>query len=74
MSTPLPWTTAWVTGASSGIGREIAIRLARGGLVARLGNQESFRFQADAQSCSYGWLVVDNQYVNRRLRSARHGL
>lgn len=31
MSTPLPWTTAWVTGASSGIGREIAIRLARGG-------------------------------------------
>ena len=28
----LPWKTAWVTGASSGIGRELAIRLAIGGV------------------------------------------
>lgn len=28
----LPWKTAWVTGASSGIGRELALSLARGGV------------------------------------------
>lgn len=31
MTKSLPWKTAWVTGASTGIGREIAMRLARGG-------------------------------------------
>ncbi len=31
MTKSLPWKTAWVTGASTGIGREIALRLARGG-------------------------------------------
>lgn len=28
----LPWKTAWITGASSGIGRELALLLARGGV------------------------------------------
>lgn len=28
----LPWKTAWVTGASTGIGREIALKLASGGV------------------------------------------
>lgn len=28
----LPWKTAWVTGASSGIGREVALKLARSGV------------------------------------------
>jgi NAD(P)-dependent dehydrogenase (short-subunit alcohol dehydrogenase family) len=31
MTTTLPWKTAWVTGASSGLGREIALRLSAGG-------------------------------------------
>lgn len=31
MSASLPWRSAWVTGASSGLGREIALRLAAGG-------------------------------------------
>lgn len=31
MPATLPWKTAWITGASSGIGREIAIRLAAAG-------------------------------------------
>ena len=30
-STPLPWKSAWITGASSGIGFELALRLAAGG-------------------------------------------
>jgi short-subunit dehydrogenase len=28
----LPWTTAWITGASSGIGRELTLKLARHGV------------------------------------------
>lgn len=32
MSAPLPWRVAWITGASSGIGREVALRLARRGV------------------------------------------
>lgn len=32
MAQPLPWKTAWVTGASTGIGREIALELARRGV------------------------------------------
>lgn len=31
MTSKLPWKTAWVTGASSGLGRAIAVRLAEGG-------------------------------------------
>lgn len=31
MGTPAAWSTAWVTGASSGLGREIALRLAARG-------------------------------------------
>jgi NAD(P)-dependent dehydrogenase (short-subunit alcohol dehydrogenase family) len=30
---PLPWKTAWITGASSGIGRELALALARRGVT-----------------------------------------
>ena len=32
MSRPLPWKTAWITGASTGIGREIALQLAAAGV------------------------------------------
>ena len=32
MPTALPWKTAWVTGASTGIGREIALQLAAAGV------------------------------------------
>lgn len=32
MPKPLPWKTAWITGASTGIGRDIALRLAAGGV------------------------------------------
>ncbi|MFN4140552.1 SDR family NAD(P)-dependent oxidoreductase [Aestuariivirga sp.] len=32
MAGPLPWKTAWVTGASTGIGREIALQLAAAGV------------------------------------------
>jgi len=32
MNNPLPWKTAWITGASTGIGREIALQLAAKGV------------------------------------------
>jgi len=32
LSRPLPWKTAWITGASTGIGREIALQLAAAGV------------------------------------------
>jgi short-subunit dehydrogenase len=32
MTNPLPWKTAWITGASTGIGREIALQLAANGV------------------------------------------
>ena len=31
-SSARPWTTAWITGASTGIGREVALQLARAGV------------------------------------------
>jgi len=33
LTLPLPWQTAWITGASSGIGREIALQLADRGVT-----------------------------------------
>jgi NAD(P)-dependent dehydrogenase (short-subunit alcohol dehydrogenase family) len=33
MATDLPWKTVWITGASTGIGREIAIQLAQQGVT-----------------------------------------
>ncbi|MCA3572967.1 MAG: SDR family NAD(P)-dependent oxidoreductase [Aestuariivirga sp.] len=32
MAKPLPWKTAWITGASTGIGRDIALQLAEAGV------------------------------------------
>lgn len=32
MRNPLPWKTAWITGASTGIGREVALQLAAAGV------------------------------------------
>lgn len=32
MSKPLPWKTAWITGASTGIGRDVALQLAAAGV------------------------------------------
>ncbi len=37
----LPWKTAWVTGASTGIGREVALRLAKSGVQVAISARSS---------------------------------
>ncbi len=50
MALAVPWTTAWIIGASSGIGRQLAIDLARQGV--RVAVSARSRDALDALSCS----------------------
>lgn len=45
---PLPWKTVWITGASTGIGRELALRLARGGARVAVSARSADKLEAVA--------------------------
>lgn len=47
---PLPWQTAWITGASSGIGRELALRLAAAGCTVAASARSVDRLSALASA------------------------
>jgi short-subunit dehydrogenase len=51
MADALPWRTAWITGASTGIGREVAVQLARRGVrvIAAARSAEKLRQLASLQ-------------------------
>lgn len=42
---PKPWTTAWVTGASTGIGRELALQLARDGVRVAVSSRSADKLE-----------------------------
>lgn len=46
MAKPLPWKTAWVTGASTGIGREIVIQLAAAGVKVAASARSAEKLQS----------------------------
>jgi short-subunit dehydrogenase len=50
MTRPLPWKTAWITGASSGIGRQVAIDLARAGVRVAVSARSADKLDALALS------------------------
>lgn len=50
MSAPLPWLTVWVTGASTGIGREIALQLAAQGATVAVSARTAGKL-ADLAGC-----------------------
>jgi NAD(P)-dependent dehydrogenase (short-subunit alcohol dehydrogenase family) len=51
---PLPWKTAWITGASSGIGRTLALALAREGVVVAASARSREALQALASEAGAG--------------------
>ena len=46
MPDPLPWKTAWITGASTGIGREIVLQLAAAGVKVAASARSAEKLQA----------------------------
>jgi len=46
VSKPLPWKTAWITGASTGIGRDIALQLAAAGVKVAASARTADKLQA----------------------------
>jgi short-subunit dehydrogenase len=42
----VPWKTAWITGASSGIGRELALQLARDGVTVAVSSRSPDKLEA----------------------------
>jgi short-subunit dehydrogenase len=47
-STIAPWRVAWVTGASSGIGQEVALQLARSGVIVAISARSADKLNATA--------------------------
>ena len=80
MPTPLPWKTAWVVGASHGIGRAVALRLAAAGVsVAASARDETalaaLASEATGSVAAYPMDVTDPDGVETTLAAieADHG-
>jgi hypothetical protein len=54
---PLPWKTAWITGASSGIGRALALALAREGVVVAASARSRGALEALAAEAGTGRIL-----------------
>ena len=54
---PLPWKTAWITGASSGIGRALALALAREGVVVAASARSRGALEALATEAGSGRIL-----------------
>jgi short-subunit dehydrogenase len=50
MGDPLPWKVAWITGASSGIGREVAVQLAARGVKVAASARSADKLQSLGQN------------------------
>lgn len=48
----LPWKTAWITGASTGIGRDLALQLARQGVIVAVSARSQDKLEALAREQS----------------------
>ena len=46
MTKPLPWKTAWITGASTGIGRDVALQLAAAGVKVAASARSAEKLEA----------------------------
>jgi NAD(P)-dependent dehydrogenase (short-subunit alcohol dehydrogenase family) len=54
---PLPWKTAWITGASSGIGRALALALAREGVVVAASARSQGALESLASEAANGRIL-----------------
>ncbi len=65
MTRSLPWKTVWITGASTGIGREIALQLAAAGVTVAASARSADKLQAlGAGIRAYPLDVTDRQAVS----------
>ena len=64
MARPLPWKVAWVTGASSGIGREIVLQLAAKGVKVAASSRKGWPDPLPANVVSFPLDVTDAAAVD----------
>ena len=66
-----PWTTAWITGASTGIGRELALKLARDGVRVAASARSADRL-AELARVQPGIVAVPVDVADRAAVAAAH--
>lgn len=71
MSKPLPWRTAWITGASTGIGRELALILAAAGVRVAVSARSAQKL-ADLAALRPGLLAVPLDVTDRSATAAAY--
>ena len=74
MRLPLPWKVAWVTGASSGIGREIALQLAAKGVKVAASSRKDWPEPLPANLVSFRLDVTDSAAVDACIARIEHEL
>ncbi len=67
----LPWKTVWITGASTGIGRELAIRLAAQGVRVAASARSADKLQ-ELAAAHAGILAVPVDVTDREAMAAAH--
>ncbi|MFZ4407001.1 MAG: SDR family NAD(P)-dependent oxidoreductase [Paracraurococcus sp.] len=72
-SPPWPWRHVLVTGASSGIGRALALACAAPGVTLHLGGRDAARLAGTAAACAAAGATAQPQAVDVRDRDAMAG-